>query len=111
MQQKEVESHPFEWWSENSARKKALKKVFLEQSSDSEDDIGNKLYVREKDENWLKDQKEIKTKTQKFEKERDEIIRKNRRNGVNLEVPSTALSKQEMENYKRKEKGYQIAFY
>jgi hypothetical protein len=81
MQQKEVESHPHSWWNENSNRKKALRKVFLENSSDSEDDIGNKLYVREKDENWLKDQTEIQVKTERFSKERDEIIRKNKRNG------------------------------
>ena len=45
-------------------------------------------------------------KTRRFEKERDDIIRKNKRNGLNLEVPNSALSKQELENYKRKEKGY-----
>jgi hypothetical protein len=50
---REQESHPFTWWED---KKSGLTKIFLENSSDSEDDLGNKRYVKEKDPNWLKDQ-------------------------------------------------------
>tara|TARA_B110000285_G_C15098918_1_gene603790 strand:- start:1759 stop:1920 length:162 start_codon:yes stop_codon:yes gene_type:complete len=51
--------HPFEWWKSDDERKKILKKTFHEGSDDSEDEFGQPIYIRSKDENYLKDQKEI----------------------------------------------------
>jgi hypothetical protein len=42
----------------------------MEQSDESEDDNGNPVYVREKDKDWLHDQKQIKLKQQTYEAER-----------------------------------------
>ena len=51
--------HPFEWWKLDDERKKILKKTFHEGSDDSEDEFGQPIYIRSKDENYIKDQKEI----------------------------------------------------
>ena len=42
----------------------------MEYSDDSEDDNGNPIYVKEKDKDWLNDQKLIKQKHDSYELER-----------------------------------------
>jgi hypothetical protein len=54
------DSHPLQWWSPHKA---LLRRIFLEHSSDSEDDLGHKLYIKQKDPLWLRDQEEIAKKT------------------------------------------------
>ena len=50
--------HPIEWW-EDSGRRELLKRVFCQESDDSENDAGQPVFKLKKDPNYLQDQKQI----------------------------------------------------
>jgi len=97
--------HDRDWWMQPE-RKKLLKKVFMEDSDSSEDEFGQPKYIREKDENYLADIKEIERKHLEYERERQKIIKENERrkregNSQQLRVPpaNEALRSKEKKTY------------
>ena len=99
-------------------RKKLLKKVFMEDSDSSEDEFGQPKYIREKDENYLADIKEIERKHLEYERERQKIIKENERrkregNSQQLRVPpaNEALRSKEKKTYQYKFRSYERDFY
>ena len=79
-------------------------------SDDSEDEIGRKIYIKERDPHYLNDLKEIEAKNAQHTKEVKKIENYNRQHHVKREIPP-ALTEKQLADYAMKQKGYKAGFY